>query len=91
MEQVFEILPEAVLYGRTGLQFMQINTLYQLYSMRASAHLEAAETLLMMPDLFHYWLSGEIGGETTIASTSQLLDARTRHWADDLLEDTRTP
>ena len=86
MEGVFVHLPKAALYRRTGLQFMQINTLYQLYSMRESAPLAAAKTLLMMPDLFHYWLSGEISGETTIASTSQLLDARTRHWADDLLE-----
>lgn len=85
MAQVFEILPKDVLYGRTGLQFMQINTLYQLYSMKGSSQLAAAETLLLLPDLFHYWLSGALLGETTVASTSQLLDARTRLWADDLL------
>ncbi len=91
MEGVFAHVPRADLYRRTGLQFMQINTLYQLYSMRGSAQLEAAQTLLMMPDLFHYWLTGVIGGETTVASTSQLLDARTRMWATDLLENLGLP
>ena len=85
MEQVFERLPKARLYARTGVQYMQINTLYQLYSLRGSAQLEAAKTLLLMPDLFHYWLSAQVAGETTIASTTQLLDARTREWASDLL------
>ncbi len=86
MEQVFRHVPKPELYRRTGLQFMQINTLYQLYSMRGSAQLEAAKTLLMMPDLFHYWLTGEIYGETTVASTTQLLDAKTRQWDTALLE-----
>lgn len=86
MERVFEALPKEALYARTGLQFMQINTLYQLYSMRGDPQLEAAETLLMMPDLFHFWLSGEKCGEYTAASTSQLLDARARAWAPDLLD-----
>jgi len=85
MEQVFERLPKTQLYARTGLQFMQINTLYQLYSLRGSTQLGAAETLLLMPDLFHYWLSGCAAAETTIASTTQLLDARTREWAGDVL------
>ena len=65
---------------------MQINTLYQLYSMRESPQLAAAATLLMMPDLFHYWLTGEAVGETTVASTSQLLNATTRAWDTELLE-----
>ena len=86
MERVFGHVPKAELYRRTGLQFMQINTLYQLYSLRGSARLAAAETLLMMPDLFHYWLTGEAYGETTVASTTQLLDATTRQWDTGLLE-----
>ena len=82
MEQVFERVGKSSLYERTGLQFMQINTLYQLYSMRLQndPRLDCAETLLMMPDLFHYWLTGRKVGEYTIASTSQLLDARRRSW-----------
>ncbi len=86
MDKVFEQVPKTELYRRTGLQFMQINTLYQLYSLKGHAQLEAAETLLMMPDLFHYWLTGEVYGETTVASTSQLLDATTRQWDTDLLK-----
>ena len=86
IERVFEHVPKAELYRRTGLQFMQINTLYQLYSVRESPQLAAAETLLMMPDLFHYWLTGEAVGETTVASTSQLLNAQTRLWDTELLE-----
>ncbi len=91
MEEVFERLPKAQLYARTGVQFMQINTLYQLYSLRGSPQLGVAETLLLMPDLFHYWLSGRAAAETTIASTTQLLDARTREWASDLLEAVNLP
>lgn len=86
MEAVFEHVPKADIYARSGIQFMQINTLYQLYSMRWDTQLSAAQTLLMMPDLFNYWLSGEMRGEVTIASTSQLLDARTRTWDTELLE-----
>ena len=86
IEQVFAQLPKPELYARTGLQFMQINTLYQLYSMKDSVQLGAADTLLMMPDLFHYWLTGVKRGETTVASTSQMLDARTRGWDGELLE-----
>ncbi len=86
IDRVFEHVPKAELYRRTGLQFMQINTLYQLYSIKESAQLAAAETLLMMPDLFHYWLTGSARGETTVASTSQLLNAATRRWDNALLE-----
>ncbi len=85
MEAVFAQVPKTEIYARTGIQFMQINTLYQLYSMRDSPQLGAAETLLLMPDLFHYWLSGERCGEITIASTGQFLDARSRTWDTELL------
>ena len=93
MEQVFAKLSKARLYKRTGIQFMQINTLYQLYSLRLKSDpcLDCAETLLMMPDLFHYWLSGRKAGEYTIASTSQLVDARRRSWDRDLLETLSLP
>ena len=93
MEQVFEHVGKKQLYERTGVQFMQINTLYQLYSMRlhSDPRLDCAETLLMMPDLFHYWLTGRKTGEHTIASTSQLLDARSRSWDTGLLETLSLP
>lgn len=81
------VSPEA-LYAVTGLQLMPINTLYQLYSLVETddPQLGCAETLLLLPDLFHYWLTGEKVGEYTIASTSQLLHAGKRQWASDLLE-----
>jgi len=87
MARAFERVPRARLYEVTGIQFMQINTLYQLLSMveTGDPQLEAAHTLLMMPDLLHYWLSGERVSEYTIASTSQMLDARARGWATELL------
>ena len=87
MELAFERAGRANIFRQTGIQFMQINTLYQLLSMveTADPQLEAAETLLMMPDLFNYWLTGRQAAEYTIASTSQMLDARRRSWATDLL------
>src|SRR5262245_51515457 len=66
------------LYATTGLQFLPFNTIHQL---AAETRLGAANTLLMIPDLFTYWLTGERGAEVTNASTTQLLDVRTREWA----------
>jgi rhamnulokinase len=88
MQRVFELVPPRELYERTGIQLMPINTVFQLFAMAAGEDpaLEAAETLLLIPDLFNYWLSGIAACELTNASTSQCLDARTQTWAIDLLE-----
>jgi sugar (pentulose or hexulose) kinase len=75
-------LGEARLYATTGLQFLPFNTIHQLVAER---HLAVARRLLFVPDLFTYWLTGVQGAELTIASTSQLLDVRTRQWATDLV------
>lgn len=93
MERVFERVPRRRIYEQTGIQFLQFNTLFQLYSMAQAGdpQLEAAETLLMLPDLFHYWLTGRLAAEYTIASTSQMLDARQRTWAEQLLEEIGLP
>lgn len=87
VEKGFNYLSKADTYAVTGIQFMQINTVYQLLSMVETKHpqLGQAQTLLMMPDLFHYWLSGEKCVEYTDASSSQMLDARTRTWAKAML------
>ena len=79
MERAFQLIPKDELYSRTGSQFMQINTIYQLLSMVESSSplLEEAETLLFMPDLFGFLLSGKKYSEYTIASTSQLLRSET--------------
>jgi rhamnulokinase len=86
-EPAFHKMPWERIFELTGIQFMPINTLYQLYAMvaaRAPA-LEVSETLLMMPDLFNYWLTGEKVVEFTIATTSQCYDPRQCAWADSLL------
>lgn len=80
-ETVWETVPAAELYAATGLQYAPFNTLYQLVAARGTAQLARAERLLLIPDLLAYWLTGEQGTELTNASTTQLLDPRTRDWA----------
>src|SRR5690606_7191371 len=88
LEAAFERVPRREIFNHTGIQFMQINTLYQLYSMiqSQSPQLEMAETLLTAPDLLNYWLTGERVSEFTIASTTQMVDPRRRAWAKELVE-----
>src|SRR5947209_17295917 len=83
MEEAFQRVPKAEIYRRTGLQFMRINSLYQLLALQRdrSPLLDMAETLLFMPDLFHYFFTGIKVNEFTDASTSQMLDPATRGWA----------
>ncbi|MEU0040018.1 rhamnulokinase family protein [Streptomyces sp. NPDC006333] len=83
-EQVWATVPAAELYAATGLQYAPFNTLYQLTAARSTAQLAQAERLLLIPDLLAYWLTGEAGTELTNASTTQLIDPRTREWAYDL-------
>jgi len=87
MELAFQQIPRNQIFEQTGIQFMQINTLYQLLSMAQTKdpQLNMADTLLMMPDLFHYWLTGRKATELTIASTSQMFDIRKGQWALELL------
>ncbi len=86
LEKAFARVPRQEIYQRTGIQLMQINSLYQLLTMAGGPELEAAQTLLFMPDLFNYWLCGVKANEYTIASSSQCLDAAQRSWAFDLLD-----
>lgn len=81
------------IFFETGVQLMEQNTLYQLISMVESGdpHLAIAETLLMMPDLFHYWLSGVKACEQTDASTSQMLSHHGRSWATEMLAELGLP
>jgi rhamnulokinase len=81
------------IYRTTGIQFMPLNSLYSLY-----AHLQAdpgalaaADQLLFIPDLLHYWLSGERTVEATIASTSQMIDCHTGDWAREMLSELGLP
>ena len=90
-ERAFGRMPKEEIYETTGVQFMPINTLYQLLAMEGSPLLQAARTLLLTPDLLGYWLTGERACESTIASTTQLCDARSGGWARDVLEKMRLP
>src|SRR3954470_14201119 len=86
LDVAFRLVPKERIYEITGLQFMAINTAYQLLAMKraGSPLLEVAETLLMMPDLFGWLLTGLKAGERTDASTTQLLDPRDGSWSDEL-------
>jgi len=92
-KQVVDRLGEDLIYQTTGIQFMEINTLYSLYAQcnHGRELVDAADRLLFMPDLFHYWLSGKMAIEATIASTSQMIDCRSGKWATGLLEKLGVP
>jgi rhamnulokinase len=85
-DAAFAQVPRERIYAITGLQFLPFNTIFQLLALKraSSPLLEVAETLLMMPDLFGWLLTGQRVGERTDASTTQLLDPRTGSWSDEL-------
>ena len=84
----FKLVPRAALYRATGIQFMQLNSVFQLLALaRAkSPQLAQAQRLLFMPDLFNYWFTGRAVIERTIASTSQCLNPQTGRWATPMLQ-----
>ncbi len=84
IERVLKKLPRSEIFQRTGSQFQQFNTLFQLHEHVREGLPRGARRLLMIPDLCHHALCGSITGERTDASTTQLLDVRTGRWADDL-------
>jgi rhamnulokinase len=88
IEEAFRRVPREEIFGQTGVQFMQLNSLYQLLSMvvERSPALDIAETFLTMPDLFNYWLTGRKVCEFSIATTTQCYDPRKGEWAIPLLE-----
>jgi len=79
-------VPAEDVYATTGIQLLPFNTLFQLLALDATSALNRAETLLLIPDLLAYWLTGERHVEETNASTTQLLDARTGDWAQGLIQ-----
>lgn len=87
-EEVFTIIDRQAHYAETGTQVININTLFQLYSLKKAddPQLTAADKLLFMPDLFSYFLTGVANNEYCIASTSELLDAKKRDWSDSLID-----
>lgn len=93
LEEAFRRMPRAEIFAQTGIQFMQINTLYQLLAMslQSSRLLEVAQSFVTIPDLFNYWLIGEIRNEFTNATTTQCFDPRKRDWATPVLEAMKIP
>jgi rhamnulokinase len=84
-ERVLAAVPAEELYAITGTQHLLFNTIFQLAAAAGTPQLDAAATLLLIPDLLGYWLTGQAGAELTNASTTQLLDAGTQQWATPLL------
>jgi rhamnulokinase len=87
MEEVFRRVSKEAIYSATGIQFMSINTLYQLYAaqLQTPSIVAAATKLVTVPDLFNYWLTGNAVCEFTNASTTQLVNPFRRNWATDLM------
>ena len=88
MERAFKKVPRKEIFRQTGLQFMQLNTLFQLLAMQARTPelLQGAHRLLFMPDFIHWALCGSTVAEFTIASTSQCLNPLSRNWARPMLK-----
>lgn len=88
IEECAKIIPNSEFYSATGIQFMELNTVYQLCALKKyRPHmLDRASRLLFMPDLFGYMLTGKMTTEYSIATTSQMIDLKTKKWAVGLLD-----
>lgn len=86
-KQVFRCVPREEIFRQTGIQFMDINSLYHLFAIQRTSPdvMERVAKLLFMPDLFNYFLTGTLAAERTIASTSQFYDPTRRCFATDML------
>jgi rhamnulokinase len=84
-------VPAASLYAVTGIQHLPFNTIYQLAASAGTPSLSSAATLLLIPDLLAYWLTGAVGAEVTNASTTALLDVSSRSWAGELMDQVGIP
>jgi rhamnulokinase len=93
MDEAFKRVPREKVFEYTGIQFMQLNTLYQFVAMvkEKSQQLEMAHTMLFMPDLFNYLFTGVRKSEFSIATTSQMYDPRKKRWATEMLEQLGIP
>jgi len=93
VEEVLKKVSKEEIYRATGIQFMPINTLYQLFTAQRETPkiLEAAKQLLTIPDLFNYWLTGNAFCEFTNATTTQMVDPVRRTWATELMQRLELP
>ncbi|MGN0587794.1 MAG: rhamnulokinase family protein, partial [Oscillospiraceae bacterium] len=88
LDEAFKLMDKKQFYKITGNQFMEINTAFQLLSLKQQRPdmLKNAETLLLMPDLFGYLLTGKKRAELSIASTTQMMNAVNRSWSETVLD-----
>jgi len=88
MKEAFEVVPREEIFRETGIQFMELNTLYQLFAQQHEdpESLDYAQDFLMMADVFHYFLTGQMTSEFTLTTTSQLYDPVKKRWASGLFE-----
>jgi rhamnulokinase len=88
LERALQVVSREEIFAETGLQFMELNTLYQLLAMKQEnpVLLDLAESFLMIPDLFHWLLTGNKANEFTNASTTQFCNATTQKWSTELLD-----
>ncbi|RIX50008.1 rhamnulokinase [Paenibacillus nanensis] len=93
MEEVFQTVPQSEVFGRTGIQFLPFNTLYQLFALKkeASVSLREADSFLMIPDLLRYFLTGERKNEFSNATTTQFYNPTKNAWDNGLLEQLGIP
>lgn len=89
MEKVFAKVSRAEIFEKTGIQFLNFNTLFQIFS--DNGELEKAAKLLLLPDLINYFLTGKVFAEYTNATTTQFLNAETQNWDFELLEKLNLP
>lgn len=89
MEEVFKKIPKEKLYLETGIQFQKFNTIYQLYALKQKSPevLKEAKSFLMIPEYFNFLLTGEKANEYTNATSTQLVNAFTKNWDADLLNE----
>lgn len=83
MDEAFKVMPRAEIFANSGIQFMQLNTLYQLLATERSnpSLFDIARAFLTIPDLFNFWLTGELTNEFTNATTTQFYAPRARDWS----------
>jgi rhamnulokinase len=93
MDAVFERVSRERIYSITGIQFLPINTLFQLYAacVLTPRLVDASRALVTIPELLNYWLTGSLSSEYTVATTTQFIDARTRSWATRMLDEIGLP
>ena len=89
MEMIFEKVPRAEIFARTGIQFLNFNTIFQLFS--EDGNLQKADKILLLPDLINYFLTGKVFAEYTNATTTQFLNAETKNWDFELFERLNLP